>query len=60
MHRKPVYLRVSLKLKSLAHGIAKSGKVPVFKFRLLGFSMLVSVPLPSILPDIYVAETAEF
>jgi hypothetical protein len=58
MHRKPVHLRVSLKLKALAHGIAKSGKVPVF--RLLGFSMLVSVPLPSILPDIYVAETAEF
>lgn len=38
-------LRVNLKLKALARGIAKSGKVPVF--RLLGFSMLVSVPLPA-------------
>ena len=43
-HRKLVHLRVSLRLKALARGIAKSVKVPVF--RLLGFSMLVSVPLP--------------
>jgi hypothetical protein len=43
-HRRPVDLRVSLKLKASARGIAKSGKVPVF--RLLGFFMLVSVPLP--------------
>jgi hypothetical protein len=47
-----VHLRVSLKLKASARGIAKSGKVPVFQ--LLGFSMLVSVPLPSILLDIHV------
>lgn len=52
-----MHLRVSLRLKALAHGIAKSGKVPLF--RLLGFSMPVSVPLPSILLDMYVAEMAK-
>jgi hypothetical protein len=47
---------VSLRLKALARGIAKSGKAPVF--RLLGFSMLVGVPLLGISLDIYVAEAA--
>ena len=49
-------LRVSLRLKALARGFAKSGKAQVF--RQLGFSMLVSVPLRSIFVNIYVAEGA--
>jgi hypothetical protein len=54
-----VHLCMSLKLK-LARGIAKSGKMPVFRLLASGFSVLVSVPLPSIPLDIYIAETAEF
>jgi hypothetical protein len=53
-----VHLRVNLRLKVSAPGIVKSVKVAAF--RLLGFSMLVSVP--SILLDVCVAELswAEF
>ena len=38
--RRPVHWRASWRLRASARGIAKSGKVPVF--RLLGFSMPVS------------------